>query len=97
MLEFLKNYYVFMLILTLFTYLGPQESYKKYMQFFIGIFIVVLFLKPVLEFAVSDKKVNVQTFFESFNQQMEAIEQEKTELEEGESIFEYFFFEGEGE
>ena len=89
MLEFLKNYYVFMLVLTLFTYLVPQESYKKYLQFFIGIFIVVLFLKPILEFAILEETIQVQEFFDAFHRQPELIE--------GESIFEHFFFEGEGE
>ena len=38
MLEFLKNYYVFMLVLMVFSYLVPKEDYKIYIQFFISIF-----------------------------------------------------------
>ena len=48
MLEFLKHYYVFMLILMVVSFLLPKEGYKDYIQFFISIFVVVLFLKPVL-------------------------------------------------
>ena len=40
MLEFLKKFYIFMLILMVFSYLVPKEEYKKYIQFFIGIFVV---------------------------------------------------------
>ncbi len=94
MLEFLKNYYVFMLILMVFSYLVPKEEYKKYIQFFIGIFMVVLLLKPILEFFTMDNPTYIYEVFEPFNRQMEQLD---LELEEGESIFEHFFFEGEGE
>lgn len=94
MLEFLKNYYVFMLILMVFSYLVPKEEYKKYIQFFIGIFVVVLLLKPVLEIFTMDSPTLIYEVFEPFNKQMEQLD---LEIEEGESIFEHFFFEGEGE
>ena len=93
MLEFLKNYYVSMLILMVFSYLVPKESYKSYMQFFIGIFVVVLFLRPVLEFFTLDHPSLVYEVFADFNAQLEQYEVEMTE---GENIFEYFFFEREG-
>jgi len=94
MLEFLKNYYVFMLILMVFSYLVPKEEYKTYLQFFIGIFMVVLFLKPVLEFFTTDKPDFVYEVFENFNLQLEQYEVDMTGEE---SIFEYFFLEGKGE
>lgn len=98
-LEFLKNYYVFMIILMIFSYLVPKESYKKYIQFFIGVFVVVLFLKPILELFTIDNPNQIYEMFEPFNQRVESLELEGLELEkqEGETIFEYFFFEGEGE
>ena len=94
MLEFLKNYYVFMLILLVLSYLVPKEAYKKYLQFFIGIFIVVLFLKPVLEFFTMDNPMRIYEVFEPFNRQMEELD---LELKEGENLYEHFFLEGEGE
>lgn len=94
MLEFLKNYYVFMLILLVLSYLVPKEEYKKYLQFFIGIFVVVLFLKPVLEFFTMDNPMRIHEVFEPFNRQMEELE---FELKEGENLYEHFFLEGEGE
>ena len=48
MLDFLKNYYVFMLVLMVLSYLVPKEEYKVYIQFFIGIFVIVLLLEPIL-------------------------------------------------
>ena len=94
MLDFLKNYYVCMLVLMVFSYLVPKEEYKAYIQFFIGICVVVLFLKPVLEFFTMEHPTLVHEVFADFNRQLEQYEVDMTE---GENIFEYFFFEREGE
>ena len=94
MLDFLKKFYIFMLILMVLSYLVPKEEYKKYIQFFIGIFVVVLLLKPVLEFFTVDNPTRIYEMFESFNEQMNELE---FELEEGENIYEYFFYKGERE
>ena len=93
MLEFLKKFYVFMLILTVFSYLLPKAEYKKYLQFFIGIFVVVLLLKPVLEFFTMDNPQRIYEVFDSFDMQMKEI---GVEVEEG-NIYEYFFDKREGE
>ena len=92
MLEFLKNYYIFMLILMVVSYLVPKEEYKKYIQFFVGVFVVVLFLKPILELFTMENSTRIYEVFESFNAQMGQV---NLELEEGKTIYEYFFFEGE--
>lgn len=94
MLEFLKKFYIFMLILMVFSYLVPKEEYKKYIQFFIGIFVVVLFLQPVLTFFSTDNPMRIYEVFESFHLQMKELDME---LVEGENLYEHFFFEGEGE
>ena len=83
MLEFLKNYYVFMLILMIFSYLVPREEYKRYIHFFVGIFVVVLFLRPILEFLSMDSPTRIYEIFETFNEQVKELD------------YEYFFFEGE--
>ena len=79
-----------MLILMVFSYLVPKEEYKAYMQFFIGIFMVVLFLKPVLEFFSTDNPDFVYEIFENFDLQLEQYEVDMTEEE---NLFEYFFLE----
>lgn len=94
MLEFLKKIYIFMLILTVFSYLVPKEEYKKYIQFFIGIFVVVLLLKPVLVVFTMDNPSKVYEIFDSFNTQIKELD---VELEEGQNIYEYFFYKGERE
>lgn len=94
MLDFLKKFYIFMLILMVLSYLVPKEEYKKYIQFFVGIFVVVLLLKPVLEFFTVDNPTQIYEMFDSFNKQIQKLD---FELEEGENIYEHFFLEGEGE
>ncbi len=94
MLEFIKHYYVFMLILMVVTFLLPKEEYKGYIHFFISIFVIVLFLKPVLELFTKEDPAFVNQIFEEFNIQMESY---KIDMSEEGNIFEYFFFEGERE
>ena len=83
-----------MLILMVFSYLVPKDEYKKYIQFFIGIFILVLLLKPALEFFTIDDPRKIYEVFNSFNAQIKEFDME---LEEGENIYEYFFYKGKGE
>ena len=94
MLELLKKYYVFMLILMVFSYLVPKDAYKKYIQLFVGIFMVVLFLKPILTLLTMENPNETYEVFEVFNQKIESIDLEQLE---GENIYEYFFSKGEGE
>ena len=93
MLEYLKNYYVFMLILMLFSYLVPKEDYRKYIQFFIAIFVVVLLIKPVLQIFSAETPARIQEVFESFNTQINRLEWDGME---GGTIYECFFLEGKG-
>lgn len=85
MLDFLKNYYVFMLILMVMSYLVPKEEYKVYIQFFIGIFMIVLLLEPVLELLTMQEPTLIYEVFDELNKKIEEVS------------FEHFFFEGEGE
>ncbi len=93
MLELLKNYFVFMLILMVFSYLVPKKEYKVYIDFFVAVFVVVLFLRPVLEILTADDPEFVSDVFQEINKEIEVYDYN---LEE-ETIFEYFFPEGEGE
>jgi len=85
MLDFLKNYYVFMLILMVLSYLVPKEEYKVYIHFFIGIFVIVLLLEPILELLTLKDPTLIYKVFEELNKKIEEVS------------FEYFIFEGKGE
>ena len=98
MIEIIKEFYIFALLLLVFSYLVPKEDYKVYIQFFIGIFLLVVILKPVLKLVVAEDLSSVYKIFEDYNSRVEEIgekDQWKVETEGG--IYELFIFEGEGE
>jgi 4-amino-4-deoxy-L-arabinose transferase-like glycosyltransferase len=47
-MEFIKGFVAIMIVLTLVSYLMPKEGYQKYVQFFIGILLAVVIIRPVL-------------------------------------------------
>ena len=53
-LEFVRNYFIFLLVLYLISYLAPQESYRRYFHFFISVLMVAVLMKPVLGFLQKD-------------------------------------------
>ena len=85
MFEYLKNYYIFMLILMVLSYLVPKEEYKVYIQFFIGVFMLVLLLEPILELLTMEEPTLIYEVFEEINKKIEEVSHE------------FIFFEGEGE
>lgn len=78
----------------IFSYLVPKDTYKQYIQFFIGIFVVVLLLKPLLEVLMAKDNSILEGIFSQFNQQVNGLD---FQIGEQEDIFEYFFLESEGE
>ena len=76
MLEYLKNYYIFMLILMVLSFLVPKEEYKVYIQFFVGIFMMVLLLEPVLELLTMDNPSVIYQIFEELNEKIEEVSNE---------------------
>ena len=82
-----------MLILMVVSYLVPKDTYKTYIQFFVGIFMIVLLLKPVLEILILDDPSRIYEVFDTVNQQLDSMD---IQMEEQEGLFEHFFFKGEG-
>ena len=98
MIEIIKEFYVFALLLLVFSYLVPKEEYKAYIQFFIGIFLLVVILKPVLKLVMADDLSTVYEVFEDYNARVEQIgEENQWEAETEGDIYEFFVFEGKGE
>ena len=91
-MEYIKGIYVFALMLLVFSFLVPKESYKTYIQFFIGIFLFVVLLKPVLGVLDDSYGGTVQEIFEDLGQKLDGTYSYK----EGD-IYEIFVSEGEGE
>lgn len=86
-LEMVKAYFLMMLLLMLFSYMMPKESYKKYVQFFIGVLMAVFLLKPVASWFSQNNSQVVYKNYEEITAQLAEIEYN----EEGADIFEIFF------
>ena len=84
-LELLKSYFALVLVLLVFSYLMPKESYKKYMQFFVGIFLGVMIIRPVAEWIISDEAPMVN--LEELQRELEKISFDM----EGEDMYEIYF------
>ena len=98
MIEIIKEFYVFALLLLVFSYLVPKEEYKAYIQFFIGIFLLVVILKPVLKLVVAENLSAVYGVFEEYNTRVEQSgENYQWDAGTEGGIYELFILEGEGE
>lgn len=82
MFEYLKNYYIFMLIFMVLSFLVPKDEYKVYIQFFVGIFMVALLLEPILELLMAQDASDLYRIFEELNRKIEEVSRE------------FIFFEG---
>jgi uncharacterized membrane protein YoaK (UPF0700 family) len=87
--NFMREYLSLALLLLVFSYLAPEEKYKKYLQFFIGILLSVFVLKPVLGWMQSDELPVSWEEITSVTGNLKDLEYEQ----EGENIFELFFME----
>lgn len=86
-LNFVRDYFIFMLILFLFSYLAPREDYRKYLQFFIGALMVAILMRPVLTLFSEDGEAQLREELAEIRKEMERIEYSG----EGEDIFEWFY------
>lgn len=86
-LSFMKNFLVLTLILFVFSYLVPKESYQKYVQFFIGILMAVILLAPAAEWIFQG---DGHFAYKSFDQIMDQLNEMEWDEESGEDIFEFF-------
>lgn len=85
-LEFIKNYFIFMLILFLFSYLVPKENYRKYFNFFIGVLMAAVLIQPFLVFVSSDSKKEMESTLREIEEKLSDLEYQG----KGENIFEQF-------
>ena len=88
-LGIVKAYFILMLILILFSYLMPKESYRKYVQFFIGVLMAVFLLTPIASWINNSNTEFVYKNYEEITRKLQEIEYN----EEGADIFEIFFHE----
>ncbi len=90
-LEFVKHYMILMLVMFLFSYLAPKESYRKYFHFFISVLMVAVLLQPVLTFFAGDTRQEAEEELKQIQKKLDSIEY----YEKGESILEQYLGETE--
>lgn len=92
--SFIKNFFILMLILFVFTYLVPKDGYQKYFQFFIGIFMAVILLSPVVKWMIRDDS---QTVYRNLEQITDRLDEIEFNEENEEDIFEIFYMDNDTE
>lgn len=85
--EFVKNYFIFLLVLYLFSYLAPKENYRKYFRFFVSALMIAVLMKPVLGFLQKDAKDAAKAQLDTIGSRLEEHKYE----EKGEDVFEWFW------
>ena len=85
-LDFVKNYFLLMLILFLLSYLAPKEEYRKYFDYFISILVIAILIQPLGVFVSKGAQNQVKEELEKIREDMDKIEY----CEKGENIFEQF-------
>ena len=70
----------------LFSYLAPQESYRKYFRFFVSALMIAVLMKPVLGIMQKDVRDEAMLQLDSIAEQLEENQYEG----KGEDVFEWF-------
>lgn len=86
-MELIKGYVYFMIILMVVSYLTPKEEYRKYVQFFMGILLAVVIIRPVIGWIA---KESWYTAVEQVNELYEQIGQIEYEGE-GKDVYTIFW------
>jgi stage III sporulation protein AF len=69
--QWLKNITFYYIIVTLILQMTPNQEYKKYIQFFTGLILILLLAEPV--WSVTKMGVSIETYEEQMQQFEEAI------------------------
>ena len=74
--SWIQNEACFFILLTAVMNFLPDNSYKKYVQFYMGMLLILVILSPVFRFTGLENKVT------SFVREFQALESEKEEWRE---------------
>ena len=77
--QWLKNITFYYIIVTLILQMTPNQEYKKYIQFFTGLILILLLAEPVLNLTETGASIEV------YEQQMQQFEEAISHLGEMEN------------
>jgi len=69
-LEWMKQFIIVYLILTVMVHLAPAEKYKKYLRFFSGLVLLLFLVMPVLRLSGDDGRLAELVSYEAFWEQL---------------------------
>ena len=72
--EWTQNLAYYMVILTIVMQLLPSDNYKKYVQFFVGLLLIVMMMGPI--FRILDVKDSFLEFYSSVEHEQKRKEME---------------------
>lgn len=76
-----KSYTVFFLLIMVLLHLVPKEGYRKYIQFFMEMLLVFVFLSPVVAFLFDSDEFLELVEDEMIQEQMEELEKDTHRIE----------------
>ena len=82
--EWIRSIAFYMVITTAAVQMLPEDSYKKYIRFFIGIVLILLMMEPVLKVFTMEESLNTLYKNETYRQQIEEIKKSSQYLKETE-------------
>lgn len=78
--SWIEKYIVIFLLFAVMSYLIPQETYRKYIKFFMQLVFVLLLAAPVFSVLFEGKIRDGEKFYRSFVAEMEQREKEAEEM-----------------
>lgn len=72
-------YYTLLMVVVL--HVLPDRNQKKYLQFFMGIVLIILVMSPFLAFTGLDKRLNETYTRQTYDQELQEFQREQEQLE----------------
>lgn len=79
--NWMKEFLIIYLVLTVLMHLAASEQYKKYLRFFSGIILLAVLLSPVLRLSGNSGGQKVLAFYEEFWEKLDRTKQDALQLE----------------
>jgi len=70
------------LLMVVVLHVLPGKSQRKYLQFFMGVILIILVISPVLKFTGLERKLDTAYAFQTYDQELQEFRRRQTEIEE---------------
>lgn len=90
--EWVKNYSMVVLLMTVLTSVAAKKEYKKYIQLFVELILVITLVNPLFQAAGKSEDLFEKISYDSFWQRLEGIrlDQEKVDFLNEEYYIDYY-------